>query len=182
MNKLYCLIGPSGSGKDTIKFASGLPYVISYRTRKKRPGEQQGKDGYFISRDQFKLLESNMIAKTEYNGELYGITLKQLEELKSSDMIYVIDWDGYKYMKEKIKDIGLPIEAISVFIDIDSDDIRSRMIKQGRRQEEIEERIRLLPLDLDKKIHCDYIIENKTTVDNALAQLHKIIKAKEATH
>lgn len=175
MNKLYCLIGPSGAGKDTLKKASGLPYVVSYRTRKKRPWEVDGDDGLFITHEAFKKIEPHMIAKTEYNGEFYGITSDQLKGLKTSNMIYVIDMKGYNFLQKKVKDMKLDFKLVSIFIDVNPEQIEERLIKQGRSEEEIKKRLQLIPRELEDKTKCDYIIENKTTLDDAIRQLHDII-------
>ncbi|MBR2246285.1 hypothetical protein [Oceanobacillus profundus] len=178
-NKLFCLIGPSSSGKDAIKFASGYPYVVSYRTRKKRVGEIEGKDGYFIDVEGFHEIESELIAKTYYCGNYYGVTKKELDRLSSSHMIYVIDWEGYQYMKAMISKEDLPIDMVSIYININPNDLKERMIKQNRTETEIEERLQQLDQDISVKSKCKYIINNKTTLENAVKQLNKIIQLEE---
>jgi len=170
-NKLYCLIGPSGSGKDAIKKASGLSYVISYRTRDIRPGEVDGEDGHFITKEKFKQIESDMIAKTVYSGHYYGITLEELQDLKDGPMIYVIDIDGYIYLKEKMKN---KIDVVSIYIDTPEEEIIKRMKLQGRAEEEIKERLEIMSEDRKAAAHCDYIINNSGKLKNTIKQLRKI--------
>ncbi|CDQ41749.1 guanylate kinase [Virgibacillus salexigens] len=175
MNKLYCLIGPSSAGKDSIKYASGLPYVVSYRTRKKRKGEIEGRDGYFISRDEFNDKHDKWIAKTDYGGNLYGITMEEIKQLGKSSMIYVIDWDGFLYMKNKFKELNMINEVVSIYIDVDPRDLRNRMVKQERSEIEIQQRLKRLHLDLKVKHKCDYIINNKGSLEYAVEQLFNVI-------
>jgi len=180
MNKLYCLIGPSSAGKDTIKFASGYPYVVSYRTRPIREGEQEGIDGYFITREKFYELEEKygFVAKTDYAGNLYAVTKEELKRLEEGPLVYVIDWDGYLYMKDKLPKIFPNTKAVSIYIDVKKETLIER-IKENRKGI-IEQRLKQMEKDLLVKDKCDYIIDNNGTIEAAVKQLHDIIKKESA--
>ncbi|GGB50362.1 hypothetical protein GCM10011409_29950 [Lentibacillus populi] len=85
-------------------------------------------------------------------------------------------------MKNKLKPIHKNAEAISIFIDVNIEDLQNRMIKQQRSDTEIKKRMDRLHMDLQVKYKCDYIIENKTTLENAVSQLHAIITQTNKVH
>jgi guanylate kinase len=164
MHKLFCLVGPSGVGKDTIKKHIMLPHVISYRTRPMRKGETDGVDGHFITKDEFliKDQQNEWIAKTDYDGHYYGITIKEIEKLKHSPMLYVIDWDGVVTLKDTFEKLDGydPKQIVSIFIYAPKDSLIERMSLQGRDRKTIESRIARLEKDYEAAKYCDYIVEN----------------------
>ncbi|PLC14028.1 hypothetical protein BV582_20870 [Bacillus paralicheniformis] len=183
LNKVYCLIGPSGAGKSSIAREIGLPEVISYRTRQKlRPGEVNGVDGHFISREEFlEMKKQNLwITETEYAGDYYGITQGELLELENSPMVYVIDWPGLELFREGIEKIeGYSRDQIvSIFIHTPRKDLESRMIRQGRNKEEIRARLDRADRDYAASSKCDYVVANENgDIKNAVCEILKIILA-----
>lgn len=172
-NKIFCLIGPSSTGKDTIKKLSGYPYLVSYRTREKRPWEKEGIDGHFVTKEEFLNEDPNKwVAKTYYAGNYYGVKHEQLERLNETFLLYVIDWEGVEYFKKKRPDIDL----VTIFIDSDIEKIKKRMVKQGRNKEEIKKRLERIHLDFEAKDKCDYVINNNGSIEDAINQLHSIVK------
>lgn len=177
-NKVFCLVGPSGVGKDTLKRELGLPYVISYRTRLPRIGEIEGVDGWFIKKEEFLYYqEQNLwIAETEYAGNYYGITQGEILALENSPMTYVIDFEGVLTLKETFRKLDgySPDQVVSIFIDTPPQTLVKRMKKQGRRQEEIEERMIQFKEDFKTSSLCDHHIINDD-LDKALLDIHRII-------
>lgn len=163
-NKIFCLVGPSGTGKDTVASKIPLPQVVSYRTRQMRTGEVDGVNGHFITREEFlaKQEQSLWIAETEYASNFYGITQGELMELEDSPMIYVIDWDGVEVLKKCIEKIeGYSADqVVSIFIHTPRQDLEARMQHQGRDREEIRARINRADLDYATSSKCDYIVYN----------------------
>lgn len=101
---LFLFIGKSASGKTTLanilEQKYGHKQVSSYTTR---PPRYEGEIGHiFVSNQEFDNL-GELAAYTEYNGNRYGTTFKQLEECD----IYVIDIDGTETLLQK--DINRPI-------------------------------------------------------------------------
>ncbi|UYX56099.1 hypothetical protein M3Y14_34520 (plasmid) [Bacillus thuringiensis] len=179
-NKIFCLIGPSGTGKTAIADSINLPKVISYRTRQPREGEVDGVDGHSISKDTFlKMDQENLwIAKTLYSDNYYGITQGELLPLEEKPMIYVIDWDGILKLKESLNRIqGYDSsQIVTIFIDTSRDDLEYRMIKQGRDKTEIKARLDRIDRDKNVSKHCDHIIQNQQGHLNAtITEVLKII-------
>lgn len=180
LNKIFCLIGPSGTGKTELANSINLPQVISYRTRSPRKGEIDGRDGHFISTDTFlEMNEQNLwIAKTLYRGHYYGITQGELLPLEQKPMLYVIDWDGVIKLRDSLNKIeGYDSsQVITIFIDTPIDDLEYRMIKQNRDSAEI--KIRLDHIDREKLVskHCDYVVQNhQDQLSQTIAEVLQII-------
>lgn len=89
LTKVICLIGKSGSGKDTIlrSILSKYPEyhkIVQYTTRPPRQHEINGKDYYFISPKDFEslLLDGDLIEANNFNNWFYGTGLSALDEDK----------------------------------------------------------------------------------------------------
>ena len=107
--------GPAGSGKSTVtKFIRENPdfvFSISRTTRYTRPGEVDGVDYYFVTKDEFKqkLAEDDFLEHAEYCGEMYGtpksLVYEQIE--KGKNVILEIEVEGAMQVKEKCPDAVL---------------------------------------------------------------------------
>lgn len=135
MKNIILLAGPSGTGKTSVAERlekSGLTVLRSYTTREKR--KETDTDHVFISRDEFKALEKDMVAKTDFNGNLYGATSAQVEK---SD-IYVIDINGIDYFLKQYKGNKIPV---IFYLDTDEHTRFCRMILRGDPYEKVKSRI-----------------------------------------
>ncbi len=80
---LIVLSGPSGSGKGTVRARmtekEHFAFSVSATTRPPRPGEVNGREYWFITREQFEqhIQNGDMLEYTEYNGNYYGTPLKE---------------------------------------------------------------------------------------------------------
>lgn len=183
-HKIFCLVGPSGTGKDTIKKNLKLPYVISHRTREKRKGEKEGIDGYWITVEEFLLgLENNRwIAHTKYAGNYYGIDQGELFPIEYSPMTYVVDYPGVVRLKEALNNIsGYSSEqVVSIYIKGTKNDLEKRMIRQGRTAKEIQTRLLQYDYDIEVESMCDYIVINENgKLDRTIKEIYEIILKEE---
>jgi len=116
---LFIISAPSGTGKTTLckQLATNLPglwHSISYTTRKPRPGEEHGREYYFIGEQAFQ----EMIARNEFvewahvYGHLYGTPRKSLTEKidQGVDVLLEIDVQGAMQVKKRFED------SVSIFI------------------------------------------------------------------
>lgn len=120
MSIVFIISAPSGSGKSTLvnrvrKCVLGLEFSISYTTRKPRGHEQNGREYFFITREEFEamihngeFLEYAKVFETDY----YGTARRFLEQAErdGNDLLLDIDVQGAAQIKKKIPD------AVSIFI------------------------------------------------------------------
>lgn len=113
---LIVVSGPSGSGKNSVisevmKVTQGLRYSISATTRPKRPGERDGVDYYFVSRDRFEdmIAQGDLLEHAEVYGNLYGTPRKPIEEILAAgeDVILDVDIAGARQIRERCSDAVL---------------------------------------------------------------------------
>lgn len=92
------LIGPSGAGKSSLgkelreKFPQ-LKLSVSATTRPPRPGEIDGKDYFFVTREKFESMKSDLLEWEEVHGQLYGTPLEPISLAKSSGESFFFDID-----------------------------------------------------------------------------------------
>jgi len=99
MSRPLIISGPSGSGKSTLltrlfkEFPNSFSFSVSHTTRKARPGEANGVNYHFVTRDTFLQLksENGFIETAEFSGNLYGTSFKAVDDCRSSGKICVLD-------------------------------------------------------------------------------------------
>ena len=106
---IIVLLGASGSGKSTIEHELATHHVynkiISYTTRNKRDGEENGKDYYFIDNNNFaSMINTGLMAEyDEYSqGRLYGTLVSDYSG--SEDRVVVLTPNGLRQLKQTCKD------------------------------------------------------------------------------
>lgn len=112
MKKLIAVCGESASGKSTLvnllleKYPETFHRKVSYTTRKPRPGELNGKDYHFITREEFfnLIMTEQMIEAAEIGGEMYGTCINSLDDNKIN--VGIFDPQGLEILSN-IKDIKL---------------------------------------------------------------------------
>ncbi|CAG5128839.1 unnamed protein product, partial [Candidula unifasciata] len=102
--------GPSGGGKSTLltklfdEFKGCFAFSISHTTRKPRPGEINGKDYHFVSREDFEkmIAENQFLEYAEFSGNLYGTSKKSVSDISKSGLLCVLDVEinGVKSIKK----------------------------------------------------------------------------------
>lgn len=182
---LIVLSGPSGVGKGTVRKAlferddHNLVYSISMTTRKPRVGEVDGKDYFFVSKDEFekRISENRFLEYAEFVGNYYGTPIDKVKEqiAKGNEVVLEIEVQGALQVREKIKD------AVFVFIAPPSlESLYARLRGRGTESEEvIKERIEKAKKEIDLAYKYDYIVINDT-VDNAADRIMAIIRAEHA--
>jgi guanylate kinase len=126
---IFVFTGPDGSGRKTVAdmvgSTLGLDKVLSYTTRQPRPGEVEGQDYHFISREDFLAAEKNgeFIEEVEIDGNLYGIKNSDIEDMfMGNKFIYLIlNAKGAKMLKDIYGD-----KVTRVFIYVDKNIVVER--------------------------------------------------------
>lgn len=118
---LIILSSPSGAGKSTLArklmgWDPSIRFSVSATTRAPRPGEVDGREYYFKSRDSFEsLVESgDMLEHAEVFGNLYGSPKGPVEAAMRDgrDTLFDIDWQG----GQQIRNSSLGRDVVSIFI------------------------------------------------------------------
>ncbi len=107
---LVVVSGPAGVGKGTLCRAlfaewSGLEYSVSVTTRSPRPGETEGKEYYFRSREEFsQMIENNEFLEwAEFCGNFYGTPRFHVESVlnRKKTILLEIDIEVAKQVKKQ---------------------------------------------------------------------------------
>lgn len=107
---IYVVSGPSGCGKSTLiknllSRLPGLQFSVSHTTRQKRPNEINGRDYYFVSREQFQEMKESgaFLEWAVVHNEFYGTSWDEIKQKSSrGDLILDIDVQGAKQVKRRI--------------------------------------------------------------------------------
>ena len=118
--KILVIVGPSGVGKDTLmnkildKYSGKFRKAVSYTSRKKRPGEREGYNYHYVTKEEFmKLIEENkMIEYYYYSGNYYGLPKKELEDRTKDNKILYINIGVSA--TEKIHEFNVPANFIAI--------------------------------------------------------------------
>lgn len=180
--KLIVFSAPSGSGKTTIVKhllgidALNLEFSISATSREPRGSEQEGKDYYFITREQFiKHIKNEDFLEWEevYRDNFYGTLKTEVERIwaKGKNVIFDIDVVGGLRIKKKF-----PEETLAVFVKPPSvDELKIRLKKRKTESEErINMRIAKASIEMATAPQFDYIIVNDQ-LEDALEEAEKLV-------
>ncbi|XP_066537138.1 guanylate kinase isoform X3 [Hoplias malabaricus] len=103
------LSGPSGAGKSTLlkrlmkEYEGVFGFSVSHTTRKPRPGEENGKDYHYVSREVMKagIENGEFIENAEFSGNMYGTSKAAVQDVQAQNLICILDIDmqGVKNIK-----------------------------------------------------------------------------------
>ena len=177
---LFVFSGPSGVGKGTLKaklfeeFADRIAYSVSATTRGPREGEVDGKDYFFISRQEFerRVKNNEFLEHAEFAGNCYGTPRAYVEKLLDSGMNVVLEIDvqgALQVMK------SMP-ECVSVFILPPSfEELEHRLRGRGTETEEkVRERLETAKRELPYAPQYGYQIVNGGDIEAAYQSLRDV--------
>lgn len=179
---LIVFSGPSGVGKGTVRqeiFSTPdhkFEYSVSMTTRQKRPGEVDGVDYFFRTREEFEELIKNgqMLEYAEYVGNYYGTPLTYVNETldKGIDVFLEIEVQGALQVKKKVPD------GVFIFLTPpDLDALKDRLVGRGTDSEEvIRQRIERAKEEIALMREYDYAVVNDE-VPLAAERVKRIIEA-----
>ena len=162
--KLFVISGASGVGKGTVlslvmKDREDLKFSVSATTRDPRPGEQDGREYYFVTKETFE----DMIAKGEFleydahAANYYGTPRGQMEEkLQTGHVLLDIEPNGARAVKQAAP------EAVLIFIMPPSmEELERRLRGRGDTcEEQIQMRLQRAVWEMDQRSWYDYVVTN----------------------
>ena len=179
---MIVLSSPSGAGKTTLTklLSKNNDYLISvsHTTRKPRINEVEAKDYFFVKDDQFKSLikKDEFLEHAKVFNHFYGTSktfvINSLE--KGSNVIFDIDWQGAKQIKEKklkyklITFFILPPSKKVLFERLSNRDMKDKLI--------VEERMRQFSKDILHWVDYDYVVINDN-LKNCYNEVNNLIKS-----
>lgn len=170
---LICIIGGSGSGKSTLEdeivIHDGFSKAISTTTRKKREGEQDGRDYHFVDVTTFERLkeDNKLLESVEFSNNFYGLSKAELDK-NDDHLVLVVEPNGFIQISKYIKKNNLNIKTLVVFMDISDKERFKNMVKRGDN-----------PADIQKRLNSEKIVNDFK--ENGIAADIKITKLDEKT-
>jgi len=183
---LIVVSGPSGVGKDTVldrMKERGLPFhfVVTATSRAQRPNEVEGKDYYFVSREEFiQMIENDELFENALvYGEYKGIPKKQVDAALTSekDVVMRVDVQGAETVREQSP------EAILIFLATTNEKELVRRLKARRTEtpEKLALRIDTSRQEMERVAGFDYYVVNrKDKLDETVDCILAIIRAEHA--
>lgn len=161
---IVLLVGPPGSGKSTIEkelVSRGLAKkLISSTTRKPRPGEVDGVDYYFVSRENFN--PESLVEFVLYDGNFYGLSKEEVDKTTGNNLyVAVVEMQGAVQLTRYLKE-----NPIIIFLSTPKSVLKRRLIQRNTPD-------RMSKLDGDNRTgkFADYIVNTLGKVDDSIDQI-----------
>ncbi|CAI5640965.1 guanylate kinase isoform X3 [Oreochromis niloticus] len=176
--------GPSGVGKSTLlkklmkEYEGVFGFSISHTTRKPRPGEQNGIDYHYVTRDvmQAGIDNGDFIESAEFSGNLYGTSKAAVQEVQSKNLICLLDIDmqGVKNIKKT------DLNPMFISIQPPSMEILEKRLR-GRKtesEESLQKRLQTAKIEMEfsKEPGAFDVIIINDNLDDAYAKLKDALK------
>ncbi|XP_007906432.1 guanylate kinase isoform X1 [Callorhinchus milii] len=175
------LSGPSGAGKSTLlkrllqEFEGMFGFSVSHTTRNPRPGEEDGKDYHFVSREEMLrgIQAGEFIESAEFSGNIYGTSKAAVQAVQAKNQICILDVDmqGVKNIKKT------ELNPIYISIQPPSFEVLEKRLKD-RNTETLESLAKRLS---EAKLAIEFSKEpgmfNEVIVNNVLADAYSKLKS-----
>jgi guanylate kinase len=180
---LFIISAPSGSGKSTLvtqlrTLVEGLDFSISYTTRVPRGSEENGREYYFTTREEFeRMVEADdFLEWAEVFGNYYGTAASALQHAKDlgRDLLLDIDVQGALQVMKKMP------QAVSIFILPPGPEILEQRLKNRSAAEKmtdesvIQKRLSGAKNELKRVWEYEYALVNDV-LENAVAEMRGIV-------
>ena len=182
---LFIISAPSGSGKSTLvaelrRQVTGVDFAVSWTTRAPRGSEENGREYYFTTRENFErmIAEGVFLEHAEVFGHLYGTARTSLDEARAAghDLILDIDVQGAAQIRAKMP------EAVGIFVMPPNPRVLRHRLRNRSRAEgviddaEVYRRLAEASREIENYREYGYILVNDT-LDRAVAQLEAVVLA-----
>ncbi len=182
---LVVVSGPSGCGKGTVlgrlmQLCGDFAYSVSATTRAPRPGEIDGVNYHFITKEDFRtrIDAGEMLEYAVFSDNYYGTPKKEAEAVLDSgkNLILEIETKGAMQIKEKYPDA-----VLVMLLPPDSATQEARLRGRGTEtEEEIRKRLAATVLEIDTIPRYDYVVINRDgEIDEAARAILGIVSAEK---
>ncbi len=180
---LLILSSPSGAGKSTLarrlmEWDPTIRFSVSATTRSPRPGEEDGREYYFRSRQDFETMveTGEMLEHAEVFGNFYGSPKAPVQAAMDAgrDTLFDIDWQG----GQQIRNSSLGRDVVSIFVLPPSIAELERRLRSRAQDSDavIAGRMAKSRDEISHWAEYDYVIINRD-IDNAFNELTTILQA-----
>jgi guanylate kinase len=177
---VFVITGPSGVGKGTLIRAlrerlPELELAVSATTRDPRPGEEDRRDYYFLTDQQFedKVQAGEFVEHARYSGRRYGTLRAELERHRAAGraVLLEIEVQGARQVRE-----AMP-EAVQLFIAPPSEDaLRTRLVGRGTdAPEQVAARLETARVELEAQDEFRHVVVNDR-LEDAVAELERLVR------
>ncbi|XP_077103292.1 guanylate kinase isoform X1 [Siphateles boraxobius] len=147
--------GPSGAGKSTLlkkllkEFDGVFGFSVSHTTRSPRPGEENGKDYHYVTREVMQAAVANgeFVENAEFSGNMYGTSKAAVQAVQAKNLICILDIDmqGVKNIKRT------DLNPIYVSIQAPSMDILEKRLRDRKTESEesLQKRLHAAKVDVE---------------------------------
>jgi len=181
---LFVVSAPSATGKTTVverlvTVCPGLVQSRSYTSRPARPGERNGVDYNFVSRQDFEhmIAEGQFLEWADVFGNLYGTGRQETESrlAAGTDLVLVIDVQGARQVRERMA------EAIGVFVLPPSFEVLEQRLRARSKdsEEAMARRLATARREISAVDAYDYVVINDE-LERCVAELGAIVTAERA--
>ncbi|MFB0564900.1 MAG: guanylate kinase [Candidatus Aminicenantaceae bacterium] len=179
---LFVISGPSGVGKTTLvrrvlEDFENIVFCVSHTTRKKRNGEVEGRDYYFVSESEFRRMieEDELVEWAIVHGSYYGTSKKELKKVGvNADCILDIDIQGAQQIREKLQDATFIFIMPPLF-----QELKKRLEARGDESAaSVQKRLEVAREEIKYYHQFDYIVINDE-LKRAVKDLKSIIRSEK---
>ena len=172
--------GPSGAGKGTLirellERVPDLEVTVSATTRDRRPGEEDGREYWFLEPGEFlaRIERGEFLEHVEYvSGHRYGTLRSELARIRDRDRVPLLELETVGARKVADEDPG----AVTIFISASVEELERRLRERATESTgEIGERIALAREQLEEAGRFDHVIENDD-LERAVEELTSLVR------
>ena len=172
--------GPSGAGKGTLirellERVPDLEVTVSATTRDRRPGEEDGREYWFLEPAEFlaRIEQGEFLEHVEYvSGHRYGTLRSELERIRAHGRVPLLELETVGAQKVADEDPG----AVTIFISASVDELERRLRERATESTgEIGDRIARAREQLEEAGRFDHVIENDD-LDRAVEELTSLVR------
>ena len=180
MPAVLVVTGPSGAGKGTlirklVERVPGIEVTVSATTRELRRGEENGREYWFLTDDDFlaRVARGEFLEHVEYvSGHRYGTLRSELERIAANGHVPLLELETEGALRVKHEVSG----AVTIFISARVEELERRLRERATESTgEIGERIELARKQLEQAGEFDHVIENDD-LERAVAELTTLVR------